>query len=257
MTNRRTDRRWSDWRTGASLLSLFVSLIGVGSIQADEREAAEFQSREFKVSVDGKPRGKCVMQIERFPDGRERMHVESQLSFNYVVYEYRYSSAGTEVWKSGRLIELDNTADYNGTKYQIQVRPARDGLKLSANGKGSRVGTETWATSYWRLPEFLTNTPGRDGVTPAGGERPAQKAAPIAVQLLDSDQGKLLKGELVRVGVETIQFGEQRKKCARYRVAGDVQAELWYDSERRLARQESVDQGHKTLLELTKVSDRR
>ncbi len=232
---------------------------------AAEPKNLEFETREFKVSVDGKQRGKCTMQIRRRDDGTEKMSIDAGLSFNFVVYEYRYHSAGSEIWKGDRLLELDNSADFNGTKYAVKASSSSDGLNSTVNGKKSRAAADAWVTSYWRLPEHLAEkgSATADGVVPASGsrmvaEKPVKKTAkkaPQSVSLLDSDKGRHLNGKLVHVGDEVITVAGKRKTCAHYRISGDVQVELWYDAARRLVRQESVDDGHKTLMELTRVAN--
>src|SRR5262245_2360231 len=94
--NRRTTV-WSD----ACWLALALSWCQALAFGAEPREV-ERETREFKVSVDGKGRGKCKFEISRRDDGSDRMHIAAALSFNYVVYEYKYSSTGTEIWKNGR-----------------------------------------------------------------------------------------------------------------------------------------------------------
>jgi hypothetical protein len=43
-------------------------------------------------------------------------------------------------------------------------------------------------------------------------------------------------------------------QCAHWRVAGGAQVDLWYDGFDRLVREESLEDGHKTLLELIQVN---
>lgn len=232
-------------------------LLAVATVQAAEPRDVERQTREFKVSIDGKERGQCVMKITRRDDGVDQLHIDSRLSFNYVVYEYRYSSVGTEVWKQGRLIELENTADFNGKKYVVKARPGREQMQVTVNGKGSSAKPEAWVTSYWQLPEHLViaDPAAKQPIVPAGGRRDAGKSDARRVALLDSDKGRALQGDLERVGEETIAVGGRRQKATHYRVRGDVEVDLWYDSSRRLVRQESLDEGHKTRLDLIQVTD--
>lgn len=218
----------------------------------------EDQTREFRVSVDGKERGKCTMRIDRRDDGADRLRVDSQLRFNYVVYEYKYASTGTEIWKEGRLIELDNSSDYNGTRYAVKAEIGTKKLQVTVNGKPTHFAEpDAWVTSYWHLPRHLVH-PGevpREGVVPAGGPTPLAASKTQIVPLLDSDQGRALRGELRFVGDEPIVVAGDRKTAHHYRVTGDVKANLWYDASLRLVRQESVDQGHETTLELIRITD--
>jgi hypothetical protein len=236
---------------------LFLSLVclALASSGAGELRGGENETREFKVSVDGKPRGKCTIGIESRDDGADVMHINAALSFNYVVYEYRYSSVGSEVWKEGRLIELENTADFNGTKYVVTAGTTKKGLRVTVDGKSSLVQPDVWATSYWQLPQHLSETKaGEDsGVIPAGGRRTARTPA-VSVALLDTDKGKKLRGQLQRVGEEMVVVAGKKKPCTHYRVAGDVDVNVWYDARQRLVRQESVDSGHKTVMELVRVA---
>jgi Domain of unknown function (DUF6134) len=237
--------------TTVTLASFFTA----GACAAEPRDV-EVESREFKVSVDGKERGKCSMEIHRRDDGSDKLVIDAGMSFNYVVYEYKYHSAGTEIWKDGKLAELENTADFNGTEYVVKAGSASKGLSVSVNGKTTQVEPDVWVTSYWQFPERLEwhDASADKGVVPASGSRPAGKDGGQAVVLLDSDKGKRLRGELRHVGDEMLSIGGKRKTYAHYRISGDVQVDLWYDSARRLVRQESVESGHKTLLELTRVA---
>jgi hypothetical protein len=223
---------------------------------AAEPRNLELETREFKISVDGKQRGKCTMQMRRRDDGTDKINIDAGLSFNFVVYEYRYHSKGTEVWKDDRLLELDNASDFNGTKYSVKASSGSKGLHATVNGKKSQVEPDVWVTSYWRLPKYLvqTSAAAQQGVVPAGGNRTPGTKVPQAVSLLDSDKGRNLHGELTHVGDETITVAGKRKTCTHYRITGDVQVELWYDSSRRLVRQESIDDGHKTVLELARIA---
>ena len=74
------------------------------------------------------------------------------------------------------------------------------------------------------------------------------------VPLLDADTGKEIAANLQHVGTSQINVNGSAQNCAHYRVTGrGVQADLWYDSQERLVRQESIEDGHKTLLELSRI----
>jgi hypothetical protein len=236
-------------------LALAMSGLLPTTTRAAEPRVLEREMREFKVSVDGKGRGKCTIEITRRDDGTDRMHIDASLNFNYVVYEYRYSSVGTEIWKNGRLMRLENTANYNGTKYVVKASSRSDKLQVTVGDKTSNFEPDVWVTSYWRLPDRLVQ-PGAGagkGVVPAGGRRASQKEDTTAVVLLDSDKGQKLRGEVKRVGEEAITVAGKKTPCTHYRIAGDVQVNVWYDSEQRLVRQETVESGHKTVMELTRL----
>jgi len=224
-------------------------------------EAADpvHETREFKVSVDGAPRGKCTMQIRRHDDGAETVSINAGLTFDYVVYTYRYNSSGNEVWKDGRLVELENSASYNGKDYRVKGAATSRGLQVTVNGKTSHAHPDVWVTSYWRLParierEVLAERTGDAHAPGTQPGNPGKEERVITIALLDSDKGEPRRGRIQRIGDEKIKVAGKLHPCTRYRIGGDVQVDLWYDSLRRLVRQESVDSGHKTLLELTRMT---
>jgi hypothetical protein len=239
----------------ACRLAIAVFCVCCGIAGAAEPREFERETREFKVSVDGKGRGKCTIEISRRDDGSDKMHINAALSFNYVVYEYRYSSVGTEVWKDGRLVRLENIADYNGKKYVVKAKGDAKGMRVTVNDKSSLADADVWVTSYWRLPDHLAHADPAvgQGVVPAAGSRPARKDSTVAVALLDSDKGQKLKGEVQRVGEEFITVAGKKSGCTHFRITGDVQVDVWYDASQRLVREETVESGHTTVMELTRI----
>jgi hypothetical protein len=237
-------------------LALAVSAVLPTTARAAEPRVLERETREFKVSVDGKGRGKCTIEITHRDDGTDRMHIDASLNFNYVVYEYRYSSVGTEIWKDGRLLQLENAANYNGTKYVVKAISKNDKLFVTVNDKTSPCEPDVWVTSYWRLPDRLVQLAAvaEKGVIPAGGRRRAREEGTVSVPLLDSDKGQTLKGEVKRIGEESITVAGRKTPCTHYRISGDVQVNVWYDGDQRLVRQETVESGHKTVMELTRLA---
>lgn len=253
--------KYGNGRSLGAWLAIAVIGLSCGIAGGADPRDLEHQTREFQVSVDGKPRGKCTMQIRRREDGADTVRIKAALSFNFVVYEYRYSSTGTEVWKNGRLIELENAADYNGKKYSVKAKAEKKGLRVTVNDKPFDAEPDVWVTSYWRLPDHLAQAgdagrkaAGGHGVVPAGGVRAPRRAAKTTVSLLDSDKGRPLKGEVQCIGEETVTVAGKKKTCTHYKIAGDVEVEVWYDGDQRLVRQQTVEEGHKTLMELTRVA---
>lgn len=183
--------------------------------------------------VDGKPRGNQTMTFICRKDGSEVMRGEVEVVMNFVVYRYRYASAGSETWKDGRLVQLANEADYNGEKYVLQASATGKSLNYAVNGETQKAPTDIWVSSYWREPDT---------------KRVGQK-----VRLLDSDKGRQMTATLERLDPESLKHDTTTIKANRYRMRGDVEVDVWYDQHGLIVRQESVESGHKTLLELTKI----
>lgn len=200
---------------------------------AAEPEIVAQQTREFRVSVDGKARGTQSMTFVRHKDGSEIMRGEAEVVLNFVVYRYRYASSGSETWKDGRLIHLVNESDYNGEKFSVQGAATKQALHYEVNGATQKAPADIWAASYWREPD---------------ANRVGQK-----VRVLDSDKGRQLIATLEKLPSETVKSDSGTIKAARYRMRGDVEVDVWYDAQGFIVRQESVESGHKTQLDLTRI----
>lgn len=191
------------------------------------------ETREFSIRVDGKPAGDYRLTI-RDEDGSITMSAQADVRFRYFLYNYTYHYRGSEIWKDGKLQRLDsNTKD---DKKQFEVAAWTDGqlLHIKSNGQERTTRPDVWTSTYWRLPEArFRNQP---------------------VPLIDVDTGKDLRASLHYVGMNSVQVNGQALNCTHYRVTGAVQVELWYDSYDRLVRQESIEEGHRTLLELVRIT---
>jgi len=214
-------------------LLVLAGLNAPGWCSAAEPEVVERHVREFRVSVDGKPRGTQTMTISRHSDRSEVMQGEAEVLMNFVVYRYRYSSNGTETWKDGRLIRLTNEADYNGDKYVIKGSATEQALHYEVNDVAHKAPSDILVASYWKEPDA--------------------KRVGRQVRLLDSDKGNQFQATVSRVGSETVTIDTREIPTTHYRFRGDVQVDVWYDRDGFVTRQESLESGHRTLLELTKI----
>jgi len=74
------------------------------------------------------------------------------------------------------------------------------------------------------------------------------------LSILDADCGEEIAGRLEYAGSHAVSAGGQSQHAARYRVSGGkLKVEVWYDSSDRMIRQESIEDGHKTVFELVRV----
>jgi hypothetical protein len=218
-------------------VAIAIGTLSAGGVLADTREPQQVQrqTRNYSISIDGFKRGQSTTQF-RSKSGTVWIHSESSIRINYLVYRYNYTSVGTEVWKDGRLAEVENTSDYNGTPYVLKGTPTPRGLQIATNGAESLISPDVWDTSYLFLPDRLNRV---DAAT---------------VLLFDSDRGHRLVGKVQFVGEETLTIAEGQILCTHYRIGGDVQVDVWFDASRRLVRQESRESGHKVRFELLSVT---
>jgi hypothetical protein len=229
-------------RSGAIAAVLLTGALAVGASPAHVASAEtrstrkiERQTRTYSISIDGTRRGTSTTQIRSNGSGIW-LKSASEIKVDYWVYRYHYTSGGTELWNNGRIVAVENTADYNGTQYVVKGTPAPRGLRITTNGVDTLVSPDIWDTSYLILPERFVNT---DAAT---------------VVLFDSDKGKCQVGKIQYIGEETLTVGEGRTNCSHYKIAGDAHVDVWYDASRRLVREESQESGHKVRFELLSLT---
>src|SRR5207249_2066538 len=105
------------------------------------------------------------------------------------------------------------------------------GLRVTVNGTERVTRPDVWTTTYWRLADA--------------------KFRNQDVPLLDGDTGRDLTAKLQYVDTVPLNVDGQQQQCVHYRLTGQVQVELWYDSQEHLVRQESLEDGHRSVLELS------
>ena len=118
---------------------------------------------------------------------------------------YRYSHRNTERWTGERLLLIDSTTDRNGRPYRVQARAAAEGIAVEGTEAGRYIAPRDAAsTSYWHA-RFLR----------------AQK--------IDTQGGRLLATTIEDLGEEAIPIGGRDAPARRFRVAGDLRLDIWYD----------------------------
>jgi hypothetical protein len=195
--------------------------------------AAEVETRDFALSVDGKRAGDVHMTISRQDDAAVTVSCDTDLKVSGFLFTYKYSYRGKEVWKDGRLQRFDSKTNDNGTEYVVAAVAEDGGLRVRVNKAERKTRSDVWPTSYWGQPDAKM-----DGKT---------------VPLLDADTGRDLDAKVTFVGQEEIGPEGQTQTTQHVKLTGKVDVDLWYDDAKRLVRQEWVEDGHKTQLELTRV----
>jgi Family of unknown function (DUF6134) len=222
------------------LACLSTTVFAASAVQADRPEPrdVERETRIFRISVDGTERGQCTIQIRHRDDGTDWVGGNAGLLFNYYIYKYRFNSSGTAIFSDGRLLQMDRTANFNGTEYHVTASATPQGLILETNGRSSLNSPELWSTTCYQLPKQWD-------AESSNGAR--------TVIVLDADKGNRLLGRLQRVGDETLEVAGEQRPCVHYRVTGDVDVHVWYDARLRLVRRQSIESGHKVLIDLVQI----
>jgi hypothetical protein len=195
--------------------------------------AAEPEVRQYATYVDREPAGSYTMTISRRNDGSTVMEGRADVLIKFLagLRVYRYSYAGTEVWKDGKLQQLESQTNDDGKPYRVSVSRDGDHLNVNVNGHSRTMRGDVWATTYWRFPE--------NAVTP--------------MPLLDADTGRELNGTLELLGPSRVRVGDKTVNCTHYRLKHELAVDLWYDGQGRLLKQEWFEEGKHVVLELQSI----
>ncbi|HEY7327732.1 MAG TPA: DUF6134 family protein [Gemmataceae bacterium] len=203
-------------------------LLSAGGIRA-----ADSETREFVVKVDGKPSGYANMTIQRQEDGTTIVSCDTNVRVRVLIKTYIYTCRTRETWKDGRLQQLVSQCNDDGKQFQVSAAAQGDGIHVRVNGREHITKSEAWVSSYWTLPDAKL----RDQVIP----------------VVDADNGRDFQGRLQFVGEAQMTIGGEAQNVQHYRFNGPNRIELYYDASQRLVRQDWVEDGHPTALELSRV----
>ena len=193
-----------------SRLRLVVAVLLTGLVLAAGHSAVAVslggmgkEKLAFTITRNGKPIGSHIYKFQR--DG-ERMTVDikTDIDFRFLslpVYRFRHESR--EIWDGKQLLRLVSNTDDNGEPVTLDVRAEGKVLKI---GEEVEVDAEAVPASLW---------------------------SPLVVErhkLLDTVNGTVLATKAEDLGVETLTVGEQTISAHRYRLSGDYERDLWYDS---------------------------
>jgi hypothetical protein len=220
---------WQGKQVGAALFGGILLLAGAAPAVAADKE-----TRTFNVTIDRRQAGSYTMTISRQEDGSIKVVNDANIEVRILLIKYRYTFQGTEVWKDGRLTQFKSSTNDDGKKFEVNAWPEGNQLRVQINGQDQTARTDVWTTTYWRLADA----------------RFRNKELP----LLDADTGESLNGMLRYVGRDQITINGAVQNCTHYRVrGGKLDVNLWYDAQERMVRQESVEDGHRTVLALTSI----
>jgi hypothetical protein len=211
---------------------VLAMLVGI-ALAAGPAQAANPETREFQVLVDGKACGSAKMTFDVRDNGTIQVSSETDVLVKILFISYKYSYRGVEVWKDGRLQRFDSNCTDDGKKYQVQAAAEDTNLRVQVNDRVRVVDGDIWLTSYWKQPD--------------------NKKINQNIPLIDSDTGKDLNAQVLYVGAERRAVAGEMQDVQHFRLKGKANVDLWYDVTGRIVRQEWMEQGHRTTLDLLKL----
>jgi hypothetical protein len=208
----------------------------VWAIWASGVNAVSVERRDYNIMVDGKRAGNYHITIQSQDDGTTTVSCRADVRVSYLVYRYTYTFRGTETWHGNQLQRLETTANDDGKQLSLSAILKGKLLHVRASGRERQITGDAWPTTYWRLPDAKFHNG--------------------SVTLLDADTGRDIKARLQFVDTTRLNIAGKPHQCRHFRVMADaMQVDLWYDNGGRLVRQETVEDGHPTVIEATSIRE--
>ncbi len=160
---------------------------------------------DFKVMRDGARLGHHRITVQE-AGAQKIVEVEIALDVRlafFTLYEYRHHNR--EVWEDGKLLSLESTTDDNGDRYEVRARRTHDGILVDGADGRFIAPADVVPTSYWN-PRTLQ-----------------------ADALLDTQRGTLRDVRVSPMARESVRIGDRSIPARRYRIAGDLNLDIWYD----------------------------
>lgn len=213
------------------LILMFASL---ATLLASGQQA-KTEQRIFRVKIEDREAGFYKQTITTYSEGTTDLTVQSDVDVKVLgatVYQFAYR--GQERWKDGQLKYLASASNKNGKTHTLMVTAENTRLKIKENGQERLASGDSWSTSYWLLP-------------------PADRRQKPMVYI-DADSGQEYRIQWQTVGREVLTIGQQKMTCTHFKLAGDAQADLWFDNKDHLVKREMLREGRKTIMELMSVN---
>lgn len=107
------------------------------------------QSADFVVLREGTPIGTHRVEVDASGDD-VKVHVIIALDVGFgPIPLYRYRHDSREIWREGRLIQLDSRTDDDGDMLTLSVRSVPGGLLVDGSKGSFTAPADTVPTSYW------------------------------------------------------------------------------------------------------------
>lgn len=155
----------------------------------------------FDIRRDGATIGLHVLRIRRNgPRTVVDIDIDITVRLAFIpVFSYRHLCR--EVWQDDRMVALDSETDDDGKRFEVSARHDSEGLRV-VGAEGSFLAPPgILPTSYWNARTVMQR------------------------RLLDSQHGRLLEVQQAFVGADLL---NSRIPARRYRLAGDLNLDLWY-----------------------------
>jgi hypothetical protein len=133
-----------------------------------------------------------------------RIDLDVRLGF---VRLYRFESTGREVWRDGRLIELETMTNDDGRRIKVSARLEGDNLVIEGPAGRTVTDADLNTTHLWNASQLMVS------------------------HLVEPTSGNVYRVEIADRGEERITALNRTVVSHKYAISGEVEGELWYGND--------------------------
>lgn len=162
------------------------------------------QDLGFTVYRNGSEIGRHQLSFSR---RGELLQVDVEIQFDVTfgfIPLYRYRHRNRELWQGERLVELESTTEDDGTEHWVRAEARGDRLVVASSEGRLELPGDTTSTSYWNETSLQHG------------------------RWLDTQRGILVRSQVEAHPSESVRVGSSTVMAQRYRLAGDIDCQLWY-----------------------------
>ena len=217
----------------AQRMRAFILLTGILASNSP-LTAAEREQREYVVYVNGKEAGQTTMDINVRDDGLTQVGIRARVKFQQFFVPYALTIEGTESWRDGKLTCIKCQATENGKKTDVDLNADAKQFRGRVNGVERGMSADTYSSSFWKLPDAKYHNK--------------------QLAVFEIDTGKEHEGKLQFIGKEQLTLLNRLQECYHFRyTGGSSPTDLWFDQYHRLVRQEFVEAGQRTIVQISSI----
>jgi hypothetical protein len=174
---------------------------------------AESRTITYTILKEGDPIGKETYVVDR--DGeRTTVALTVDSAVHILFLDFKYHHMRTESWSGPALEKLSADTDDDGTKHHVEIAAdAAGGFKVTTDGKPVTVPADAFPLAQWNK---------------------AIVDHPVLIPV-ESDDAPY-KASWKDAGPASLTIGGQPLQTEHYVLSGDIDRDLWYDSDGVLAK---------------------
>ncbi|MGC1951501.1 MAG: DUF6134 family protein [Gammaproteobacteria bacterium] len=185
--------------------ALLFSLIAAPVQGIECQLPSDLRRLEYEIQWMGERVGELVIVFDRVD---ERLTVHNEIDVDARIFShslFRFTHVSEEQWHQGALIGFRGVTVDNGERRTVRVSPQAATLYVDGKGGPYEVPRDTPLLSAWCQASLSSST------------------------VIEPTKGRIKSVSAHMLNSPSTQSGRRRPSSSRFRLGGDLRAEIWYD----------------------------